>query len=747
MPRRPLAARLRRAVPAAHLVATGVALASAVWHGASALKLLALERGATPALEWASMFHNPADAALFPYVAVCLVEFLYGLFLYVGLRPSGPLTIWRLGRTVGVEHPAIMAGGLAVQAYLLSSGLPPGKAAAVSALALLPFLPVRPPAWLRASLRPAGRWARRVSRAGWVRSLRLEPFIAIVATATLLAFMSVEPVRLAKGPVRLLNEYPSLPERALAIEGDPAGPPRPDGRAPDPGCRDRIAATNDVEPYYQTIQRGQVNHVGHVLNPIGEQRAGKATSDIYFQYGFGATKLFEWAMAPLGGPSYQAYYKALLFQVGYWLLFVGTAAFLFRDARYVLLATGLLAVAYYSLGYDALLLAPGIGPLLHFLDLPLLLVALRFFRTGGRGALALGALGAVAAIAVNALFGGMVAAAFAVSSALSIIEGEPPGRRLARIGLLLALLGLPLAALMAFMPRTGSGGVSLQFLAGWFSWRPPAFVVLLAIGFLAASYLLLLGARDRRDPMKYAFVFLFVYAQGLLVYGFWSGLRSHFWPALPYAGLQLLLVLRWYGRIPAGARAELRVLLSIAFGTAILLSGAIRQFDGQKGRIRRVFAMQQTHVWPFPGARVVSTADPSPIAASLALIEKYSSGEPRSICMLSVFNNLLPFLADRYSIFSNFELQWSLITEAERRRVIDAISAARPGVVFVGREVEQGVADPCHTPIPPGLEPERRASDGRVREMARVFDAIAADYEKVESGPLLSAYRRRARTP
>ena len=82
------------------------------------------------------------------------------------------------------------------------------------------------------------------------------------------------------------------------------------------------------------------------------------------------------------------------------------------DARYVFAAVGLLASAHYMLGYEALVLAPGINPVLHFLDLPVLLVCLRFFRTGRLAPLALGVLGAAAALATNGLFGAMVAAAF-----------------------------------------------------------------------------------------------------------------------------------------------------------------------------------------------------------------------------------------------------------------------------------------------------------------------------------------------
>jgi hypothetical protein len=73
---------------------------------------------------------------------------------------------------------------------------------------------------------------------------------------------------------------------------------------------------------------------------------------------------------------------------------------------------------------------------------------------------------------------------------------------------------------------------------------------------------------------------------------------------------------------------------------------------------------------------------------------------------------------------------------------VEAVRRARPRHLFVGREVEG------ESPLPRGgcggaMAPEVESARGRIGELRRVLDAVSADYERIETGPLLSVYRRR----
>ncbi len=740
----------RRATFAVHLFAVGLVLASCAWVLTDELKRALVARAVPPVLDWASLFHHPADAALLPYAGSALAAFGWGLFLYLRLRPAAFRTLRRLRRAASARHLPLLAAIVGVQALLVSSALPRAPRAALAILSVLACV-VRPPAFALAV-------ALRLPLARAVGALRAVLFgsgtpvsaFCVVASAVLLFALAVEPVKLATRPVRLLNEYMYLPQRALVVStpgGDLARTAywrdwRDPGR---PSRRCSFAFEDPLEYGLQSMSRGQLNHIGHVLNPLNEVETGKPLERTYFQYGLGATFLFKWVMDLSGGLSLQAYYHSLLFFVAYWLVFAGAAVVLFRDARYVLAALGLVGVAHYMLGYHALLLAPGINPLLHFLDLPVLLACLWSFRSGRWGPLALGALGAAAAVAVNGLYGGMVAAAFCVASGMRVLETAPAGRVARRLLALAALVAVPLAALALALPRTGGGSVTSQFLGGFFSWRPSPWLVFLTLAYLAGSYVFLLRVRGLRDPAKYAVVYLFVYAQGFFVYFYWSGLENHFWPVLPYVGLHLLLMLRTLAGTPGHARWEQPVLAAVILGVVVVGKVGVDGFVRERNTVGKVFARWETHVWPFPRARVISTADPAPIAASLAQVERYSGPAERGICILSVFDNLIPFLAGRHSIFPHFDLQWALLTEEERRRAVEVVAGARPRYLFVGREVEGDVADPWDA-CGNGMDPERESARGRVDELRRVLDAVSADYERVETGPLLSVYRRRDRS-
>jgi len=264
------------------------------------------------------------------------------------------------------------------------------------------------------------------------------------------------------------------------------------------------------------------------------------------------------------------------------------------------------------------------------------------------------------------------------------------------------------------------------------------------MAYLSVSYLFLIWWRDRRDPIKYAVVFLFVYAQGMAVYYFWSGLANHFWPVLPYVGLHVLAMLRAMGRFPRLAKLESGLVASVVTALGLMTVLTVPTFIRDRAVYRKVFEQQQTYRWSFDRAQVVSTIDPAPIAASIAQLERYSTSSDRGVCILSSLDNLLPFLARRHSVLPHFDLQWALLTQGERERFAGVLAAARPAFLFVGHEVEGDEPDPWESPwCGLGPDPERQSQRERIQEIRGLFDRVAVDYEMIERGPLLSVYRRR----
>lgn len=715
----------RRLLLYAHLLVTGLVLVDGGWLLMDTVKRRFVGRAVGPVLPWADLFRHPRDAALPAYVAAALVALSYGLLLYLRLRPPFLRKVRTLRRTACGRYPVAL-GVVTLAQYLVVA---PGHGQVALALASLAACVLPLPRWRIPRPRPSSPGVRR-----WLdRASRPVALLSAAATVAVLVGLATEPVKLAFRPLQLLNEYDRLPQRWRV------SPDRP--RPAVDACE--FAVEDPVEFAYQAHNRGPINHIGHILNPINELETGKPARDIYFQYGRGATLAFKWMMDRFGGASLQAYRKTFLFYVAYWLVFAAGVWLLFRDARYVLASVALLAASYYNLGYEPLILAPGVNPILHFLDVPVLLLALRLFRSGAGRWLAAAAAGAVGAVALNPFFGGMVAIALLVSAGLHAIETAAPGRALRRLAAVVAAVLGPLVVVAAATPRSGGGDVITEFLDGYFSWAPRPGLVLFALAYLTAGYGFLLWARDRRDPLKYAAVFLFVYAQGLLVYFFWSGLENHFWPVLPYVGLHVLLMLSVVARAGALRGAERWVIAGVLAGVFLVGRIGIGFWIHNRAEVRRAFEVHQTWAWPFERAAVVSTADPAPLAASVAQLERWAPGPDRGVAILSVFDDLVPFLARRHSVLPHFELQWALLTEADRAHAVEVLERARPPVLFVGHELETDPAAPEYAPCAQFARAERQSQAGRLREMRRVFLAVAGDYQLAESGPLLSVYQRR----
>ena len=72
------------------------------------------------------------------------------------------------------------------------------------------------------------------------------------------------------------------------------------------------------------------------------------------------------------------------------------------------------------------------------------------------------------------------------------------------------------------------------------------------------------------------------------------------------------------------------------------------RFYGEKSQFQRSFGAHRTYRWNFERARVVSTLNPEVMQEAVACVEKYTPDLGR-VYILSKYDNLIPFLAKRYS--------------------------------------------------------------------------------------------------
>lgn len=578
------------------------------------------------------------------------------------------------------------------------------------------------------------------SAAGWPRW----PFFLLISLIFIV--LAVEPLKLFVGPVRLMNEYPEIFGTTVLDGREIPNQDFLSGVNRDPAELEAFSKANYLEYTHQVMGRGQINHIGHILNPLNEYDLGKPLSEVYLQYGLGNTLLFKLTMDLFGGMSIENYYKCYLYYLLYYALFLAMLLYVFRDKVYALCAFSAVAFAHFSYNYIGFVLAPGIIPTIHFLDAAMAMALAAYLKEGGWQRLLMTAFLASCAIFLNLQFGSMLAIAWGV--ALAVYGFEKRGKLVGGLFLVLPLLVAAISVRLFSPGSAGSGGIFKAYFSGYFSWSPPGWIVAATVLYFLLSYLFLLLARSSRSVEKYLYVFTFVYVQGLFVYFYWSGLINHLPIVFPFVTLQILLAAIMLERgevsgcfIPVATAEKLKifgavaaiVLVSAAGGYFYLSYGGVKKF-------RSTFSSHQVYLWDFKRANLISTMDPRPLAEAAVLMQKYSVD---AVAIISKYDNLLPFLAGRYSLMAHFEMPWYLISEERFQKAAVRLRQISPQYLFVDSDIDSRVSDPWALLYDQELARlERKAREGRLGELRALFDTVRADYKMVEKSPLIAVYKR-----
>jgi len=456
-------------------------------------------------------------------------------------------------------------------------------------------------------------------------------------------------------------------------------------------------------------------------------------------------------MERVGGMSVENYYKTFLLYVIYFVSFFFMVWALFPDRRYAFAAFAILPVCFYFLGYITFVLAPGVRPSLHLLDVPVTLLLFHFFRRRRTLYAIAAAVLALVSLGINRNFGIALSLALLVSFLLQTLEaeGEKKRERGARgAGILLFILGM---VYFFAVSDVGAGKkVFPYYLSGFYSWPPHGAVIGGTLLYLIGSYFLIFWLRGDRSARKYLYLFVFMYSQIALAYYFWSGLINHLPPVFAFVWLQLLLTLDLLREKTAGRGNFWEETISMGVqALIILMAGGVLffglRFYNEKNWFQANFANHAVYQWTFDRANLISTIPPRMIQDSLALIQKYSSKERPGIYIISRYDGLLPFLAHRYSAMPFFEMISFVFSKKERDEAIRMIQDQKPTYLFADRSIVLPMEDRWAVLYPSEFFQKERASHyGRHEVLREIFQKVFNEYEKVEESELLAVYRRKA---
>ncbi|MDA8388207.1 MAG: hypothetical protein M0Z58_06070 [Nitrospiraceae bacterium] len=787
---------------------SALGLAVLCWKSVTLVKTWLLFGYRSKLAPWTYIFYHPVKSNLFNYLALCAAVGVYGILIYV---LAGRKNIELIKNRLRENHAGVIIGAAGSLLCLISMlFIHPNSLRVLLALAVFisPFLSFFRPALLERGAILASilllllmlaevvmviagpvRLANEYSGMYGVTYLRGHKPVDDLA---FLQRLKGRDVRGAVEALPLLMERYGLPLNAGPVknmsdldsfEGILQGLKKTDLRAAqdyvlrmipqDPGLEQMISNSpgfkqgisglykldveavkefylrNQLEYSFQNMTRGQINHIGQILNPINEYEDGRPLSDIYIQYGLGDTFIFKWTMDLLGGISINNYYKCYFYYILYFAIFLLMLHLLFRDRLYVLTGATFLAVSFFAYGYIGFILAPGIVPTIHFFDAVTLIFLVLFFRRGP-WYLVPAMLFSLAGVAMDGTFGAILVAALAGALALYSIENKRGADRFLLMSAVFALI-LSGAAIFHLVGVGTLGKTFHYFLLGLFSWHAKDIVIACTMLYLIVSYSFLFALRNVRHKLKYIYLFTFIYTQGLFVYYYWSGLTNHFPMVVPFGCLQLILMVYISEKVFFAGRATALKALNISkklllVAAVLLASGLGAKYYVQKLAFGRIFTQHKVYTWDFDRARLITTINPGPIRQSIGLIQKYSP-EDKGIYIISKYDNLLPFLSARASLMPYFEMPWHFLSDAESRESVDLLRQRRPLYLFVDTDIDRYDEDPWESIYSSKTDINERASRiGRYAELYKLFQAVKGDYEKIGGGALLSVYKRKTKS-
>jgi hypothetical protein len=501
---------------------------------------------------------------------------------------------------------------------------------------------------------------------------------------------------------------------------------------------------NQFELHWQILNRWVLHHHNFVLGPINEYALGKPLEEINAQYGLFNVVMMKWLLEKTGGISYQNYFrKWYAWWLVYYVLFVALAYLLLRNVYYVTLVCVLAFGFINKIDYQFLFLGPGLNPIRHFLDLPVMACLCWYLKTARAGVLVLAVLFGLIGLVNNKEFGVFLIVALVVTLLVrDWQEGEhrrhPEVKWVVGAAVVLGLIllwGIPGRDIMSQYYHQGFLGFPTS--------RQRLYLILFII---SGCYLLLLRMEHVANEWKYLALFLLLYSQGLLVYGLWGGTDKHLLnisAVLVLSAVMFLKLVIDQSRLKVYEQVLVGALIVGALGF-VYVPGLFAYYT-TKSEYEQVFATHRTYEWNLERAQFRSTMDPKHFADSVSLIQQYANPE-NGIYIISKYDNVLPFLAKKYSAMPFFDVPWMLLTENEISLCVESIKTKKPPYLFVDTDIERNLnGEIVSARIPfvsdPGGESLLRVQ--RLSLLKEVFAAVKDDYGPEMSRGLLTVYKRK----
>lgn len=510
---------------------------------------------------------------------------------------------------------------------------------------------------------------------------------------------------------------------------------------------------NKLETLQQTLNRWVIHHHNFVISPINEYVKGKPLKEINAQYGPLSVVVMANLLESLGGITYDRYFRVWYsFWLIYFAMFVLCMLLVLEDVFFTVLICTLAFGFIMKIDFQFLNLGPGLNPLRHFFDVPVIATFWMFLKKQKLGYLIIAMACALLGMLNNFQFG--LALAVALVGALVIMllinRDTIPMQRAVAIGVCGLLLLIVPAGVIYILGLVKNS--MLSYYLGGFA-GPPFSIdrLVLTMISISAGYAFLSYVGNADNNLKYLGLLLMLYSQGLFLYYTWGNTQPHILIIAPLVVLcavtYLKLILeRSYLRQYRKPVLLLLIVISFSF---VYMPGCFAYYSA-KGTFDKNFIDHKAFKWNMERGTLTSTMDPKPFEDSISLIKEFSGANP-AIYIISKYDNFIPFLADKYSAMPFFDVPWFVITTEESDLCIERIRSEKPPYLFIDTDIERNLnGDIIRTVVSKeanynkGIAVESRMRVVRLNVLKQIFHAIKNDYVPIKKGILLTVYQRKS---
>ncbi len=503
---------------------------------------------------------------------------------------------------------------------------------------------------------------------------------------------------------------------------------------------------NGIEMINQSVAGHFFHHHNYQLGPLNERVLGKEPSKIMYVYGWFSSLILEYTMNKMGGINYKNYLNAsYVYYLLYYLLLAAIIIVIFREIRYLCLFLIIQITALNLIGYELLQMAPGFNPLRHFLDPIILLLLHLFTKKQNPLYMALSLIFAALSVLFNKEFGLFIFAAV-VTTLVFIVVNEKRTKQ-SYINYFLIAIAVVSTFFSLFLIKQKANELFIYTLVGVS--LPPVSDACLYMSMIAFTglYLFLINKHDSNNPFKYLLLYLLLYTQCAYIYFVWNPAPNHVLVLAPIWGTMIVILLKMiFDNVKHASLKQTFLISTIVILFIFLNIPTTLLFYREKYEHIQVRNNHKIFNWDFERAGFDSTMDPSVFKNDVALINKYVPHE-KSMYIISKYDNLLPFLAGKYSSMPYLEVFSSLVTHKEINNCINTILNDKPEYIFVDTDINRNLnGDKYYKKDIIGLlyPTLYDASSGRIimlKYLRKVYLGIQQNYELAEKGFLVSAYK------